>query len=95
MTKYSVDILNDDNWESLALFAHNCDFNAIIDFCNSQFDCGNNLYTPADDIRIMDMDTGKIVWQWSDDHPEWDDEPSNIDDDCGFDPYLGCFTDDC
>lgn len=39
------------------------------------------------------------------DNPEyWDedgydtrdyDEPENIDDDCGFDPYLGCFTDDC
>lgn len=26
---------------------------------------------------------------------DYDDEPSNIDDDCGFDPYMGCFTDDC
>lgn len=24
-----------------------------------------------------------------------DDEPNNIGDDCGFDPYMGCFTDDC
>lgn len=24
-----------------------------------------------------------------------DDEPDDIDDDCGFDPYMGCFTDDC
>lgn len=23
------------------------------------------------------------------------DEPEDIDSDCGFDPYLGCFTDDC
>ena len=23
--------------------------------------------------------------------PDWDD----CDDDCGFDPYLGCYTDDC
>ena len=23
------------------------------------------------------------------------DEPDNIDDDCGFDPYMGCFSDDC
>lgn len=23
------------------------------------------------------------------------DEPGGIDDDCGFDPYMGCFTDDC
>ena len=27
---------------------------------------------------------------------EWvDDEPSDIDDDCGFDPYEGCYTYDC
>ena len=31
---------------------------------------------------------------------DWDDydrdyEPEDIDCDCGFDPYLGCFTDDC
>ena len=95
MTKYSVNILNDGNWESLALFAHNCDFDAMIDFCNRQFDCGNSLYTPAEDICIVDMDTGEIAWLWSDDHPEWDDEPADIDSDCGFDPYLGCFTDDC
>jgi hypothetical protein len=23
------------------------------------------------------------------------DEPDNIDGDCGFDPYMGCFSDDC
>lgn len=24
-----------------------------------------------------------------------DDEPYDIDNDCGFDPYMGCFSDDC
>ena len=28
-------------------------------------------------------------------HDESEDEPGNIDDDCGFNPYLGCYTDDC
>lgn len=23
------------------------------------------------------------------------DEPQDIDSDCGFDPYMGCFTEDC
>lgn len=27
--------------------------------------------------------------------PDEDEEPENIDDDMGFDPYMGCFTDDC
>jgi len=24
-----------------------------------------------------------------------DEEPADIDDDCGYDPYMGCYTDDC
>lgn len=30
-----------------------------------------------------------------DDDDDGDYEPADIDDDCGFDPYMGCFTDDC
>lgn len=30
-----------------------------------------------------------------DEEEEEDEEPADIDDDCGFDPYLGCYTDDC
>lgn len=33
-----------------------------------------------------------------DDWEEWkagNDEPADIDDDCGFDPYEGCYTWDC
>lgn len=26
---------------------------------------------------------------------DWDDEPYDIDDDSGFDPYEGCYTYDC
>jgi len=28
-------------------------------------------------------------------HDESEDEPDDIDDDCGFDPYAGCYTYDC
>ena len=28
-------------------------------------------------------------------HDENEDEPDDIDDDCGFDPYEGCYTYDC
>ena len=31
----------------------------------------------------------------SDEDEDEDYEPADIDDDCGFDPYMGCFTDDC
>ena len=28
-------------------------------------------------------------------NPIDDEEPDYCDDDCGFDPYMGCYTDDC
>ena len=47
-----------------------------------------------------------IEWEEDDVPEDWDftiepvdkdedDEPWDIDDDCGFDPYMGCYTDDC
>lgn len=34
-------------------------------------------------------DSGEISIREPDDEPPW------IDDDCGFDPYLGCYSEDC
>ena len=41
--------------------------------------------------RIADDFGFEWEWEYSNDY----DEPDNIDDDCGFDPYMGCFSDDC
>lgn len=46
-------------------------------------------------VSLVWDETGEEV-AYSDPSEEYsDDEPADIDDDCGFDPYLGCFTDDC
>ena len=42
-------------------------------------------------VSLVDGETGEVI-QYSD---ERDDEPADIDSDMGFDPYMGCFTDDC
>lgn len=45
-------------------------------------------------IYIIDVDTGEVLAECKpevEDYGDWD----NCDDDCGFDPYLGCYTDDC
>jgi len=34
------------------------------------------------------------VFGSDDEEDDEDYEPDDIDDDCGFDPYMGCFTDD-
>ena len=46
-------------------------------------------------VSLVWDETGEEV-AYSDPSEEYfEDEPADIDDDCGFDPYLGCFTDDC
>ena len=41
---------------------------------------------------LVDGETGEVI-ESSD---NWEDcEPADIDSDMGFDPYMGCFSDDC
>ena len=52
-------------------------------------------YLTADEKELLVsglcLDCQKEVFDYDDDY----DEEPDIDLDCGFDPYLGCFTDDC
>lgn len=47
----------------------------------------------AENVAIIDGLTGEVLWDAESE--EADNEPWDIDDDCGFDPYEGCFTYDC
>lgn len=46
--------------------------------------------------HLVDGETGEVI-QSSDDWDDYDEdyEPADIDGDMGFDPYMGCFSDDC
>ena len=46
------------------------------------------LCVPA---SLVSNDDSEVVAEYD---PE-NDEPADIDDDCGFDPYEGCYTWDC
>ena len=49
-------------------------------------------------ISLVWDETGEVVaYQLSaeDEDEYFNDVPADIDDDCGFDPYEGCFTFDC
>ena len=95
MTRYSCQVYVNGNWEGLALFADTASIDAMIHFCDEQFDLVNNLTMPAEDICLVDMETGEVLWCWSEDHPDVNEEDWGENEDCGFDPYLGCYTDDC
>lgn len=49
-------------------------------------------YNP--DLEPADLDDYALecLEHANDCDPDW--EPAGIDDDCGFDPYMGCYTDD-
>ena len=96
MTKYSVDIYTNGNWESIALFSDKAFLPAIEEFCLAQFENGNSLSAPADNIRIILLNTAEVLWDWETYHEdEAYDDDWDYNEDMGFDPYLGCFTDDC
>ena len=89
-TKYSMKVQDTDtrNWTPVALFSDLIPLDILADM-------GHIMWSEidgVDDIAIVDMDTNEVVWCYSNDAQP--DEPAWIDDDCGFDPYLGCYTDD-
>ena len=90
-TRYSVSVINGWSSEGIALFADTADLDAMIDFCVKQFISHNS---PIENITIVDLETGELLWNYADTlyQPA---EPQDIDSDCGFDPYLGYFTDNC
>ena len=52
------------------------------------------------DVAVVDETTGEVLWNYADCvaggwNAEIEDWHDDCDNDCGFDPYLGCFTDDC
>lgn len=63
-------------------------------FCDS---CGDQILNEEDVIRIYGHDCCENCYHdGMDEEPEdfYDDEQS-YDLDCGFDPYMGSYTDDC
>ena len=43
--------------------------------------------------NLVDGEPGEVI-ESSDEDYDYD-EPADIDSDMGFDPYMGCFSDDC
>lgn len=106
MTKYSVDIFTGNTTESIALFSNACDLDAMIAFCRQQFELGNSLTTPADNIAIIDLTTGEVMWEWASDddlqalledgaHIVNGEPMYPIDIEVGFNPFMGGYDYDC
>lgn len=68
----------------------------------SGIEFANEAFTKAVDLAellnepcaLVQSDTGEIL-TFFDPEDGYFEEPADIDDDCGFDPYEGCYTYDC
>ena len=91
-TKYSMRAINlETNKETpLALLSDDMGWELLQQLCEvvSHYTIGSAR------IEVIDMDTGEVEAEFTSSDNDYD-EPDNIDDDCGFDPYMGCYTDDC
>ena len=92
MTKYSVKYAqNYGIFKEVALFSENIPDTMLVNFCDEL----SNEIDNCTAVEAVDLETGAIVYGiYADEFYSNEEEPDNCDDDCGFDPYLGCYTDD-
>jgi hypothetical protein len=70
--------------------------------CVSGHDAAYACYEAAKTLAEYTGKEASLVWDETSEEvayfepaEEFSDEPADIDDDCGFDPYAGCYTYDC
>lgn len=100
MTKYSVKYAqNYGTFKEAALFSEWVPDVVLVNFCD---DLSNEIDN-CTAVEAVDLETGAIIYGiYADEdtggtvYEVYSDEEGldNYDDDCGFDPYLGCYTDD-
>ena len=92
-TKYSMEICDAETGEytPVALFSDIVPAEVLHELCVTLFENTEGAST----VLCVDMDTGEVVAEAAEPYYNPDLEPADIDDDMGFDPYLGCYTDDC
>ena len=97
INKYSLEILDASNgeWMTISLFS---------EFMTPEFlaKIANMVWLEAEgaaDVAVMDLETNTLVFSVNTPYEEVADADLDLDwgynEDMGFDPYMGCYTDDC
>lgn len=88
-TKYSMEICDAETGEytPVALFADFVPADVLHELCVTLFENTEGAST----VIVVDMDTGEVVAEVAEPYdPDW-----GYNEDMGYDPYMGCCTDDC
>jgi len=92
MMSYELSIWTAANgWEKIAIF----DPTVVQEMIGTGRAIAVNPLIGAENVAIIDHMTGEVVWDSCSEAEDEDYEPDDIDSDFGFDPYMGCFSDDC
>lgn len=92
MMSYELSIWTAANgWEKIAIF----DPTVVQEMIDTGRAIAVNPLIGAENVAIIDHMTGEVVWDSCSEAEDEDYEPNDIDSDFGFDPYMGCFSDDC
>ena len=88
-TKYSMEICDAETGEytPVALWDDMVPADVLRELCVTLFENTEGVST----VVCIDIDTGEVVTEVaSDPDPDW-----GYNEDMGYDPYMGCYTDDC
>ena len=89
-TKYSMEVCDAETGEytPVALFSDIVPADVLHELCVALFENNEGAST----VVCIDMDTGEVVAEVAEEEPDCD---WGFNEDMGFDPYMGCYTDDC
>lgn len=83
--------------ESIAFFSADVPQEVLVDFVDSLWaNAASWQAGEGEDLRwvdCIDMETGEVIAErsdWDEPDPDW-----GFNEDMGYDPYMGCYTDDC
>ena len=90
-TMYSMEVCDAETGEytPVALFSDIVPADVLHELCVTLFENTEGAST----VVCIDMDTGEVVAEAAEPDPDFEDWGFN--EDMGYDPYMGCYTDDC
>lgn len=97
----TIQIYYKGEWKPIATFSGYVPPHAL-SYMASAID--NDPLIPHENVAIVDLPSNEVLWDARHAVEDYalecmehmnDCEPADIDSDVGFDPYMGCFSDDC
>lgn len=86
--------VKETNGDSYTYGIHFKTLQSAIDWAETMIDC-RPISFEIDNIYITDVRTGEVLAICKPDEEEDPDSDWGFNEDMGYDPYMGCYTDDC